>query len=297
MYTNTKDPLTHYESLQEERGFLRSFQRTCSYVISYLLLSGSIFLVLLVSLNYSAYSGRIINWVNPDALIEARDEVNKLLASATSVSVHASEESLSESRDNLESVTSKILASDPSIIYSRDYVPEWLIANIGEKDQSTTFAITPYENRIIIPRIGENIPLVDVEMDNDLDFATMHEVFMEELRKWVVRYPGTAEPGAEGNVFIFGHSSNYPWVKSQYNSVFALIDQLEKGDEIIIYYFQKKYVYKVTDHAIVKPGDVKTLESRDQTKKELSLMTCWPIGTTLERIIVFAELDEANSTK
>jgi hypothetical protein len=124
MYTNIKDPLTHYESLQEERGFLRSFQRTCSYVISYLLLSGSIFLVLLVSLNYSAYSGRIINWVNPDALIEARDEVNKLLASATSVSVHASEESLSESRDNLESVTSKILASDPSIIYSRDYVPE-----------------------------------------------------------------------------------------------------------------------------------------------------------------------------
>jgi hypothetical protein len=123
MYTHITDPLAHYESLQKENGFLHSFKRTCSYLISYFLLSGSIFLVLLVSLNYSAYSNRVINWVNPDALIQARDEVNELLTQATSVSVHASEESQSESRDDLESVTSKILASDPSIIYSRDYAP------------------------------------------------------------------------------------------------------------------------------------------------------------------------------
>jgi hypothetical protein len=115
--------------------------------------------------------------------MEARDEVNKLLASATSVSVHASEESLSENKDDLESVTSKIRASDPSIIYSREYAPEGLIANIAEQNQTTTFAITPYENRIIIPRIGENIPLVDVEMGHGESFEKMHEVFMEELRK------------------------------------------------------------------------------------------------------------------
>ena len=46
----------------------------------------------------------------------------------------------------------------------------------------------------------------------------------------------------------------------------------------------------MTDRATVKPGDVKTLESRDQQKRELALMTCWPIGTALERLIVFAEL-------
>lgn len=107
-----------------------------------------------------------------------------------------------------------------------------------------------------------------------------------------MRYPGTARPGEVGNAFIFGHSSNYPWVKSDYNDIFALLDNLELGDEIIIFYNQKKYVYKVVDHATVKPGDVQALESRDQTKKELSLMTCWPVGTTLERLIVFAELQE-----
>jgi len=105
-----------------------------------------------------------------------------------------------------------------------------------------------------------------------------------------VRYPGTARPGENGNAFIFGHSSNYPWIPSDYNDVFALIDTLVKGDEIIVYYDQRKFTYRVTDRSIVKPGDTKVLSSRDPNKKELSLMTCWPIGTTLERYIIFAEL-------
>ncbi len=296
MHTHIKDPLREYERSTKRINFFTSFRRTLSYLFSYLLLSGSIFLVLLVSLNYSAYSNRIINWVNPDALIQARDDVNHLLTSVTSVSAYASEASISENKEDLDTITTKILSSDPSIIYSRDYAPKELMAGIQEKDLNATFALSPYENRIIIPRIGENIPLVNVSIDKWANFETMHEVFMEELRKWVVRYPGTAEPGEAGNVFIFGHSSNYPWVKSEYNSVFALLDQLQNGDEIIIYYFQKKYVYKVKEHAVVKPWDVKTLEARDHTKKELSLMTCWPIGTTLERMIIFAELEE-DSTK
>lgn len=70
------------------------------------------------------------------------------------------------------------------------------------------------------------------------------------------------------------------------------MDTLENGDEIIVYYNQKKFVYRITDRAIVKPGNVDVLNSRDPNKKEISLMTCWPIGTTLERIILFGELVE-----
>ena len=114
---------------------------------------------------------------------------------------------------------------------------------------------------------------------------------MQELEKGVVRYPGTSKPGETGNAFIFGHSSNYPWMKGEYNSVFALLDQLSFGDEIIVYYNQKKFTYIIREKKVVKPGNVKVLE-RDETKKELSLMTCWPIGTTLNRLIIFAELQE-----
>jgi len=109
----------------------------------------------------------------------------------------------------------------------------------------------------------------------------------------VVRYPGTSRPGEVGNAFIFGHSSNYPWVPSEYNDVFALLNTLETNDEIIVYYDQKKYIYRVTDRSIVQPGDTDALSSRDPSKKEISLMTCWPIGTTLERYIIFGELVES----
>jgi sortase A len=98
-------------------------------------------------------------------------------------------------------------------------------------------------------------------------------------------------PGEKGNAFVFGHSSNFPWVRGNFNDVFALLDNVTYGDEIIVFYNQKKFVYIVREKKIVKPGDVKALE-RDPNKTEISLMTCWPIGTTLKRMLVFAELTE-----
>jgi sortase A len=74
--------------------------------------------------------------------------------------------------------------------------------------------------------------------------------------------------------------------------VFALLDTLTDGDEIIVYYNQEQYTYRVTDRAIVEPGDTAVLSKRDPNKKELSLMTCWPVGTALERYIIFATLVE-----
>jgi LPXTG-site transpeptidase (sortase) family protein len=287
------DPLLAYEErVSRQRSLFGSLRHTSFFLLQYLSLTGAIFLVMLGALNYSAYSSRIANWINPDALIEARDEVNNILTKATTVSVHASEAGVTEVLEDLETVTERILAHDPSVVYARSYKPETLLAHKTRAAPSASFELAPYENRLIIPRIGKNIPLVDVTVDHGASFETMHEVFMEELRKGIVRYPGTARPGEVGNSFIFGHSSNFPWVKSEYNDVFALLDKLQKGDEIIIYYYQKKYVYTVTDHAEVKPGDVRTLNARDKNKKELSLMTCWPVGTTLDRLIVFAELVE-----
>lgn len=287
------DPLLAYEEAHTKPrwSLLSSLAKSSFFLLEYLSLTGAIFLLLMWGLNYSAYSARLSNWIDPDALLEAQDEVNGILAKATNV-VEAGEDTSIEDREDQDTLRNKILEKEPSTIYARSYSPTGLLAGTQTKSR-TSFELAPYENRIVIPKIGKNIPLVDVLIDHGANFETMHEVFMEELRKWVVRYPGTALPGETGNVFIFGHSSNFPWVKSEYNDIFALLDKLEKNDEIIIYYMQKKYVYRVTEHAVVKPWDVKTLQSRDKSRKELSLMTCWPIGTTLERIIVFAELIEA----
>lgn len=192
-----------------------------------------------------------------------------------------------------EVVEEKILIEYPDMVFDRSYNEENLLSGLSTTSASkASFSLVPKENRIIIPRLGKNIPLVDVEMRPWATYETMNDVFMEELKKWIVRYPWTAKPWQKWNAFIFWHSSNYPWISSKYNDVFALLDKLQNGDEIIAYYDGKKYIYKVSDRAIVKPWDVKVLQSRDQNKKEIALMTCWPIGTTLERIIIFGELVE-----
>jgi len=45
------------------------------------------------------------------------------------------------------------------------------------------YQITPYENRIIIPKIGKNIPLVNVENHNVESSNQWHKIFMKELSK------------------------------------------------------------------------------------------------------------------
>lgn len=112
---------------------------------------------------------------------------------------------------------------------------------------------------------------------------------MKELERGIVKYPWSADPGQDGNSFIFWHSSNFPWAKWNYNDVFALLNELTNGDEIIVYFKQKKYVYVVKNKLVVKPGHVSSL-GWDSANKQLTLMTCWPLGTTLNRLLVVTEL-------
>ena len=285
------DPLLQYEQVAHTHMPKRSniVYRGLKFVSLYFVLTGGIFALLMWLLNFSAYSAMVTNWVNPDLMATRQGDIESALMSS-SIAVHAAD--MGDLQDSIETITTKVAITDPDIVYARSYDSDRLLSGITPASADVTFSVTPYENRIIIPRLGKNIPLVDVEHDADAKFGEMQDVFMEELKKWVVRYPGTARPGEVGNAFIFGHSSNYPWIASEYNDVFALVDTLIDGDKIIVYYNQHKYTYRITDRATVRPGDTRVLSSRDPNKKELSIMTCWPIGTTLERYIIFAELVE-----
>jgi LPXTG-site transpeptidase (sortase) family protein len=151
--------------------------------------------------------------------------------------------------------------------------------------------ITTLENRIIIPRIGKNVPLIDVKNRTISWQNELNDIFMDELKNGVVRYPGSAKPGDIWTTFIFWHSSNFPWMKWDYNDVFATLDNIVYWDEIIVYYEQKKYTYIIREKHVITPGDVSVLK-RKKGINEISIMTCWPIWTTLNRLIVTWELVE-----
>ena len=80
-------------------------------------------------------------------------------------------------------------------------------------------------------------------------------------------------------------------MNGDYNEVFSNLNFLEEWDEIIIYYNQKKFKYIVKEKRVIKPGDVSVLK-KNISKKELSIMTCWPIWTTLNRLVVTGEMVE-----
>lgn len=285
--------------ISRAKTIFTTYQKTLSdkifsgakFATTYALLSATIFGVMMGAMNIPAYSERISLWLNPSVYAESARAVDGIIsASNTEILVQNQKKEDIESRAIIEQ---KIAEKNPEMVYSRSYGAENLLSNIPlGSTEKATFEVAPQENRIIIPKLGKNIPLVDVDHDEGTPFTEMHKIFMKELKKGIVRYPGTAKPGEVGNAFIFGHSSNYYWEEGDYNTVFATLDRLEKGDEIIVYYNQKKFIYRVTDESVVKPGDTNALNARDPNKKEISLMTCWPVGTTNERLIVFGELVE-----
>lgn len=145
---------------------------------------------------------------------------------------------------------------------------------------SKTF-ITPvdFDFSIVIPKIGAN-----TKVFKNISY-TDSKIYQPVLTKGVAHALGTPLPGKKGNTFIFAHSSDNFYNANQYNAVFYLLNKLEKGDKIYLIYEKKKYTYIVTTTAIVDPTATQYLES-SKDLSQVTLMTCWPAGTTLKRLIV-----------
>lgn len=134
---------------------------------------------------------------------------------------------------------------------------------------------------VVIPKIGANARVIA-----NVNAADEKE-YLEALKKGVAHVQGSAFPGEGGHIYLFAHSTDYLWNVGSYNAVFYLLYKLEKNDEIDLFYKNQRYVYKVIDKQIVEPTQVEYITRKTNTEF-LTLQTCWPPGTTLQRLLVFA---------
>lgn len=143
--------------------------------------------------------------------------------------------------------------------------------------------ITPEDANfsLVVPKIAANARIL-----SNID-ASNEKEYLDALEEGVAHAQGTAFPGEGGHIFLFAHSTDYFWNVGNYNAVFYLLSKLEKGDEINLFYKKQRYIYKVTGKTIVDPSQVEYL-TRKSNKELLTLQTCWPPGTTLKRLLVFA---------
>ncbi len=138
--------------------------------------------------------------------------------------------------------------------------------------------------RLIIPKINVDVPvLYDVGADYDSQMAAM--------QKGVAHFaiPGaSSHPGEIGNTVLSGHSSNDLFDPGDYKFIFAQLDKLQAGDTIYANYQGKRYTYVVTKKEVVKPTEVSKLVYTTD-KPVMTLITCTPLGTSLNRLLVTAE--------
>lgn len=165
------------------------------------------------------------------------------------------------------------------------------------EDPSLGFGNLPIENQnvitpmstdygIVIEKINANAKVIaDIDPGNEREYGYA-------LTQGVVAAKGSTAPGENGNLFIFSHSADAPWNIVRFNAVFYLLRELEAGDKILVFYQGKRYDYIVFDKKIVNPADTSFLANR-YDKPVLTLQTCDPPGTLLNRLIVRAKL--ANS--
>lgn len=136
---------------------------------------------------------------------------------------------------------------------------------------------------ILIPKIGASakiFPNVDPSDPNQ---------FLPILLQGVAHAAGSVFPGMNGNIYLFAHSTDNFWDVGRYNAVFYLLKDLKKGDDVVIFYKNQRYNYVVQKTQIVDPSNVSYLvNSQKQNKQQLILQTCWPPGTTFQRLLVFA---------
>lgn len=152
--------------------------------------------------------------------------------------------------------------------------------------------------REIQPGMADNsirIPTINIDAPISWRINNLPKEVSQGLSKGVIQVNGTALPGEKGNIYITGHSSNYVWVKQKYNSIFSNISKLVVGDIIYVKFGADVYVYKVYDQKVVKADDLSILDPTNESR--LTLATCWPLGTSLKRMVVLANQVYPNPSK
>ncbi len=116
------------------------------------------------------------------------------------------------------------------------------------------------------------------------------EVGGADLSKSLIHYLPSSLPGQYGNVAIFGHST-LPQLFNQkdYKTVFTYLPKLEVGDNVFVQINGGQYEYEVYDMFIVNPDEVSVLEQQFNDSI-ITLITCVPPGTYLQRLVVKARL-------
>ncbi len=138
-------------------------------------------------------------------------------------------------------------------------------------------------------RIEVGDPLTRLEIPKiDVDVIVVEGTTLAALRAGAGHYPDTPLPGEAGNVAIAGH-------RTTYGKPFNRVDELTRGDEVILTTPLGRYTYEVVSRPwVVEPTDWSAIDDYPAGGSFVTLTSCHPEGSAAYRIVVRAKLVDSS---
>ena len=113
-----------------------------------------------------------------------------------------------------------------------------------------------------------------------------------------VIYNRVAQASGTGKnlTYLFAHSSSYVYKGTESKAIFANLNNLIKGDQIILNKYGQIKKYQVVSKKIVHDVDLWPLTQKPK-EETLVLQTCWPLNSLTTRLIVTAKPIEVIAAK
>ncbi|MBQ8997031.1 class E sortase [Candidatus Saccharibacteria bacterium] len=153
---------------------------------------------------------------------------------------------------------------------------------ISAVDPTVTLTKVSAENKLIIPKLNVDVPI---------NFGVQLDDVMSSMNNGVTHYRiagASAYPGEIGNFVITGHSAGDIYSSNPYKFIFSGLERLEEGDILYVHYNSVRYTYKMVGREVIEPTEVAKLII-ETDKPMMTLVTCYPLGTSRYRLLIRAE--------
>jgi len=107
------------------------------------------------------------------------------------------------------------------------------------------------------------------------------------MNKGFWHFPPSSFPGQKGNMVVIGH--RYAKLPPNKDTFFNL-DKVKVGDKIEVIQNNNQFTYIVTETRVVEKNDISVLQ--DYSDYRITLITCSPLWTSKQRLVIVGKLDK-----
>lgn len=197
---------------------------------------------------------------------------------------------------HLAGMTLVIFMGTYAILALAGFVPEqFKFVSRGPSVQDVDTPAQPADDEPELPQdsnlIPQKIEIAKIGVSSVIQAPRSADVSVLDaaLARGATYYPGSGTLQG-GNMFIFGHSTNWKVVNNPAYKTFNGLDKLVTGDEIVLTSGGKKYVYAV--QSVIQASENDVLVEFDKGGRTLTISTCDTFGQKQDRWVVEAELKE-----